>query len=56
MKPELTSKLTPGLLVRWLSTFAAAGYLMVGAAAAADVRVLISAGFYQVYSELGPAF
>ena len=29
---------------------------MVGAASAADVRVMISAGFYGVYSELGPAF
>jgi molybdate transport system substrate-binding protein len=30
--------------------------LMAGAVSAADVRVMISAGFYQVYSELGPAF
>jgi molybdate transport system substrate-binding protein len=30
--------------------------LMVGSASAADVRVMISAGFYRVYSELGPAF
>jgi molybdate transport system substrate-binding protein len=30
--------------------------LMVGAASAADVQVMISAGFYGVYSELGPAF
>ena len=29
---------------------------MAGAASAADVRVMISAGFYGVYSELGPAF
>jgi molybdate transport system substrate-binding protein len=29
---------------------------MVGAASGADVHVMISAGFYQVYSELGPAF
>src|SRR5260370_7995997 len=29
---------------------------MVGAASAADVHVMISAGFYGVYSELGPAF
>jgi molybdate transport system substrate-binding protein len=29
---------------------------MTGAAAAADVRVMISAGFYGVYSELAPAF
>jgi molybdate transport system substrate-binding protein len=30
--------------------------LIVGPAHAADVRVMISAGFYGVYSELGPAF
>jgi molybdate transport system substrate-binding protein len=29
---------------------------MAGAASAADVRVMISAGFYGVYSELGPTF
>jgi len=29
---------------------------MVGPASAADVHVMISAGFYRVYSELGPAF
>jgi molybdate transport system substrate-binding protein len=34
----------------------AAALLIVGPAHAADVRVMISAGFYGVYSELGPAF
>jgi molybdate transport system substrate-binding protein len=34
----------------------AAALLMMGRASAADVRVMISAGFYGVYSELGPAF
>ena len=34
----------------------AAALLMAGHASAADVRVMISAGFYGVYSELGPAF
>jgi molybdate transport system substrate-binding protein len=29
---------------------------MAGAAPAADVHVMISAGFYRAYSELGPAF
>jgi molybdate transport system substrate-binding protein len=29
---------------------------MAGAASAADVRVMISAGFYGAYAELGPAF
>jgi molybdate transport system substrate-binding protein len=34
----------------------AAALLFAGAAAAAEVRVMISAGFYNVYAELGPAF
>jgi len=33
-----------------------AAVLFAGAAPAADVRVLISAGFYPAYSELGPVF
>jgi molybdate transport system substrate-binding protein len=45
----------PRSLVRWLSMTVAA-LSMVGAASAADVHVMISAGFYGVYSELGPAF
>lgn len=44
------------LLALLLSAFGAAAILMVGAASSAEVRVMISAGFYQVYSELGPAF
>ena len=43
-------------LLRWLSTLGVAAVLTAGAASAADVRVMISAGFYGVYSELGPAF
>lgn len=35
---------------------AAVGLLVTGAAAAADVHVMISAGFYPAYSELVPAF
>ena len=46
----------PRSLARWLSTLGVAALLMVGAASAADVHVMISAGFYGVYSELGPAF
>jgi molybdate transport system substrate-binding protein len=42
--------------VRWLSLIGAAALLMVERASAADVRVMISAGFYGAYSELGPAF
>src|SRR6266853_2111832 len=43
-------------LARWLSMLGLAALLTVGAASAADVHVMISAGFYGVYSELGPAF
>src|SRR6476646_12072885 len=43
-------------LVRWLSVAGVAALLMVGTASAADVHVMISAGFYGAYSELGPAF
>src|ERR1700682_2209315 len=46
----------PGATVRLLSVIAMAALLMAGRASAADVRVMISAGFYGVYSELGPAF
>jgi molybdate transport system substrate-binding protein len=42
--------------VRLISLIGAAVLLMVGRASAADLRVMISAGFYGVYSELGPAF
>src|SRR6266436_1331858 len=43
-------------LVRWLSMVGMAALFMAGAASAADVRVMVSARFYGVYSELGPAF
>src|ERR1700741_3641050 len=36
--------------------FAAAVMVLPNAGSAADVRVMISAGFYHVYAELGPAF
>src|SRR6476619_7253477 len=41
-------------LARWSCTIAA--LLIAGAASAADLHVMISAGFYGVYAELGPAF
>ena len=42
---------------RWSSGLAGAAALLIAAAApAADVHVMISAGFYQAYSELAPAF
>src|SRR3954453_9755205 len=43
-------------LVRWLSMIGVAALSIAGAASAADVHVMISAGFYGVYAELGPAF
>ncbi|MBC8023913.1 MAG: substrate-binding domain-containing protein [Burkholderiales bacterium] len=44
------------MLTRWLSALAAAAISIAGTASAAEVRVMISAGFYGVYAELGPAF
>ena len=41
---------------RWSSILGAAALLFTGAACAAEVRVMISAGFYGVYAELAPAF
>src|SRR5438046_7974687 len=46
----------PRSLVRWFFRLCAAVLAIGGAASAADVHVMISAGFYAVYSELGPAF
>jgi hypothetical protein len=43
------------LLAHWLFGLGVAP-LIAGAALAADVNVMISAGFYGVYTELGPAF
>src|SRR4051812_49651067 len=45
-----------GLLARWLSAVGATALLMAGTASAAEVHVMISAGFYKAYSDLGPAF
>jgi molybdate transport system substrate-binding protein len=42
--------------VRLFSIIGIAALLMTGRASAAEVRVMISAGFYGVYSGLGPAF
>lgn len=46
----------PKSIARCLYSFGAAALLTAGAARAADVHVMISAGFYGVYAELGPAF
>src|SRR5262245_23539928 len=47
--------MTRSSCIRWFSALAAA-LLTVGLPLAVDVQVMISAGFYQVYSELAPAF
>ena len=46
----------PRSFSRWLCTLGAFALLFARAALAADVQVMISAGFYSVYAELGPAF
>ena len=46
----------PKLLARGWAAFGAAVVWMASPALAADVHVMISAGFYGVYAELGPAF
>ena len=43
-------------LARLLSKLGVAAVFIAGAASAADIHVMISAGFYRVYAELGPAF
>src|SRR5262245_47674296 len=43
-------------LARWFTTLVLVALSVSGAASATDIRVMISAGFYQVYSELAPAF
>src|SRR6267378_637470 len=43
-------------LARLLSRLGVAAVFIAGAASAADIHVMISAGFYRVYAELGPAF
>ncbi|HEU5295939.1 MAG TPA: substrate-binding domain-containing protein, partial [Burkholderiaceae bacterium] len=43
------------ILRRW-SALGVAVSLFAGLASAAEVRVMISAGFYGVYAELGPVF
>src|SRR6266702_214120 len=43
-------------LARLSSKLSVAAVFIAGAASAADIHVMISAGFYRVYAELGPAF
>jgi len=44
------------LLARWFSALGVAALLMASAASAAEIHVMISAGFHGVYAELGPVF
>jgi molybdate transport system substrate-binding protein len=46
----------PRSLILWLSLLAVPALATAAPASAADLQVMISAGFYGVYSELGPAF
>jgi len=43
-------------LAPWLARLGGVALLVPGSASAAEVHVMISAGFYEVYVELGPAF
>src|ERR1700674_3387494 len=43
-------------LARWSARLGVVALLVPGSASAAEVHVMISAGFYEVYAELGPAF
>jgi molybdate transport system substrate-binding protein len=46
----------PPSLARWSATLGLLALLLPGSASADDVHVMISAGFYGVYAEVGPAF
>ena len=41
---------------RWLAGFSVVALVVSGPVSAAELHVMISAGFYRVYAELGPAF
>jgi molybdate transport system substrate-binding protein len=41
---------------RWLAGFSVVALVVPGSVSAAELHVMISAGFYRVYAELGPAF
>jgi molybdate transport system substrate-binding protein len=43
-------------LTRWLARLGVLALLVSGPVSAAELHVMISAGFYSVYAELGPAF
>ena len=41
---------------RWLAGLSVVALVVPGSVSAAELHVMISAGFYRVYAELGPAF
>ena len=48
--------MTARSLARWLARLGVVALLVSGSVSAAELHVMISAGFYRVYAELGPAF
>ena len=46
----------PRSLARWFARLGVVALLVSGSVSAAELHVMISAGFYSVYAELGPAF
>lgn len=48
--------MTTPSLARWCARLGVVALLVPGAASAEEVQVMISAGFYGVCAELGPAF
>ena len=56
LNPAKESLMKPKSLILWLSLLAVPALATAAPASAADLQVMISAGFYGVYSELGPAF
>jgi molybdate transport system substrate-binding protein len=53
---DKSNRVKPKSLALWLIKVGVAVLLIAGQASAAEVRVMISAGFYGVYAELVPAF
>ena len=55
-RPDGDEIVTGAFALRWLSALGIAALLAASPASAADIRVMISAGFHGVYSELAPVF
>jgi molybdate transport system substrate-binding protein len=52
----LEGLMTARSLARWFARLGVFALLVTGSVSAAELHVMISAGFYRVYAELGPAF